>query len=710
MEQKRAHYGEEGFEQALEGLDADTQEVAKLAAELCAVRSISVPPQKANLEAIGESFDIVKKYAEDHGLRIQTMEPNSENPYPFMLITFSHYNLERPPCKEAIALMGHLDVVPAGEEQFQPETDGKNLYARGAADMKTVVATYLAWMAKMQEKIKNDSTKILPFIFMLSGCEENGSCEGHNTETALEMLEQKGIRVRFAVVGERTGELEWMKNLKVGPICTENRSWRWARTVSKTSIEIADKATMPYEKNDRKSIDGEAIDGKAIDGETIDEKPMDGMEALKTIAEIVKLGRERIQALNETIDPEKSAKQPGLRSGFVNPFVSIGPNNEYATFSKTTKIHAVRKGGKAIHAASAQTSKASLIETFLEIAENASQTFGTDTISITCVTIGEEGNFNTYDGSGAMRIVINADDDAVQQWMTSNKIQQWMTMNNVGITLSTLDEIKISDKNTMLNDGTTPNEPTTSDEITISDEVTISDKATMQKEGAPSNNHGAIPSTDIQNSSVFGIDLRELPEHKTEVENLIAQIREQLATHWNFQMVNNRPSWKCPSDHEDLQKLRLAYATITDESSPHYVKLHGNDGGSLAERQQLSNPRYAQKGLGDAVVFGQVGKFPHGKGEFHDLSSVSPYIQILDEWAKQYEVRDFIPPQHFSPTQLKKIADDVENIGALDGIKIFMFGIAVSFRKAVEELRKGSILGERIATVLTRNKKHIPSS
>lgn len=626
MEQSHARYGEEGFEKALKGLDADTQEVARLAAQLCAIKSVSVPPQKADFEAIRKSFDTVREYAEAHGLQIQEMKPDTENPYPFMLITFDEHDLNHPTFEEAIALMGHLDVVPAAEEQFQPTTDGKNLYARGAADMKTIVATYLVWMAKMQaerQKTVNTSTSpsnsitknpaqtiksssaefpsiqppfiksssidppsagLPPFILMLSGCEENGSSGDHNTKTAIEMLAQKGIRIRFAVVGERTGELEWMKNLQVGPICRENRSWRWAQASSETQ---ATSETMK-----RPNING-----------------INGINALKTVAGIIKTGRERIKTLNKTINPERTQNQPGLQSGFVNPFVYIGQDRKDTISSGATWIRAERKGGTSVHAATALPSESSLIENFHEIVENATQTFGADTIFIGHINIGEEGNFNTYDGSGIMTMAIDADPDEVQKWME--------TINDSGITLTTLDRTAI-----------------------------------------PNDDHDAHD----RKPSIFGIDIRELPEHKTEIESLIEQIREKLSQggvselfaadplhlqskksfsalpeNWNFQMVNDRPSWQCPTDHEDLRRLEQAYMEVIGTNSLHYVKLHGNDGGLLAALQQSRDPIYKKEGLGDVVVFGQVGKFPHGKGEFHDLSSVNPYMEILDAWAEQYK-------------------------------------------------------------------------
>ena len=55
----------------------------------------------------------------------------------------------------------------------QPRIDGDYLWGRGAADMKTVVATYLVWM-----KDRMKVGKPFPNIsLMLVGNEENGEAE-----------------------------------------------------------------------------------------------------------------------------------------------------------------------------------------------------------------------------------------------------------------------------------------------------------------------------------------------------------------------------------------------------------------------------------------------------------------------------------------------------------------------------------------------------
>ena len=108
-----------------------------------------------------------------------------------------------------VTLSGHFDVVQPHPDdgQFVPRIDGDYLWGRGAADMKTVVASYLVWMADQQSRPGPKP----PVMMLLSCCEENGSHRPNHMSSVLDWLQQTfGIEVRFAVVGERTGELEWM--------------------------------------------------------------------------------------------------------------------------------------------------------------------------------------------------------------------------------------------------------------------------------------------------------------------------------------------------------------------------------------------------------------------------------------------------------------------------------------------------------------------
>jgi hypothetical protein len=179
-----AYLGTTEFETALETqFDEQTRQVVRLAAELCSIAGITVPAKESDFDALERSVDVAADFASSHGLRCYRRARGEAAPYPFLAVTFDA--LENNPGQELIALIGHLDVVPPKEEgQFQPYLEGVDLYARGSADMKTVVATFLAWMARYQ---KTDGPKP-PFIALLSCCEENGSAQPHHMQSALAWL------------------------------------------------------------------------------------------------------------------------------------------------------------------------------------------------------------------------------------------------------------------------------------------------------------------------------------------------------------------------------------------------------------------------------------------------------------------------------------------------------------------------------------------
>ena len=536
----RAYFGTEAFGDALEAgrFDDATKQVARLSAALTQHPGVTVPPPKSGspeLDAVMASHHLAKAFAETAGLQVIEHPANPpETPYPFLIVTFPDIDLTSPKVTEVVALMGHVDVVaPKEDGQFDPYLDTSNdvaiehgdLYARGAADMKTVIATQLVWMANRQQQ-KGPKP---PMILMISSCEENGSDKPNSTQSALEWLEtEHGVSVRFAIVGERTGDLQANPVPVVGDICKENRGWRGARA------------------------------------EGAGQK---GIKALKAVRAAVQAGRERVTKLNETAET--------VQSGWVNPFALIGPDDDIPANTNGIWIRVHCKGGAAGHSATANSGNESLIERFGAIVTAAEVQFREGHCYLGNLTIGEDKNFNTYDGSGEMQLFLaTTDQEQINEWTESN--------GQAGITLTTLEDAP---------------------------------KLTPRP-------------------GVVGLDIREILAHKADVAELIAATRGHLEG-WDVDMINNRPPWRCDADHPDLVALEAAYKVVVGEPSPDKIKPHGNDGGSIAERVQTADLAAAARGHAPAVVFGQVGQFPHGKNEAHRLASVKPYMEILDAFANE---------------------------------------------------------------------------
>ena len=533
MTSPRLRLGEPGFDAALdERFDADTADVLRLSSALCALPGITVPSDAVAFEPLIRTWRMAVDAAESAGLRVLALEPSAEAPYPFLVVSFAENDLSDPSLTEVVALIGHLDVVPPREDdQFTPALQGVDLYARGAADMKTVVATWLVWMARRQARPGPKP----PLVLLLSCCEENGSAAPHHSGSVLDLLARRyGVDVRFALVGERTGELEWMTpEPLIGPICKENRSWRWLRSGS----------------------------GQAC-----------GLTTLHRVADAVRHGRTVVRRLNtEEVPAEKAARQPGVRSGLVNPFAFVA--GDPATGEDVAWIEARRAPGAAIHSAAAGVGDPSLVERLSGVATALEAAFP-GRVRLAGLSIGRDGNFNSYDGSGSI----------------------WLGVVGAGAA-----EVLVAAR------------------AAVGPDLQV-DPVTAPREVA---------------ETLVGIDIRELLDHRHAIDRLLSDLRGRL---WGdrFELVCARPPWRCPSDHPDLQRLEAAWEHVVGAPSPDLVKLHGNDGGSLAERQQAEDSDAAGAGIGHAVVFGQVGMRPHGAGEFHRGTSVRPYWDVLDRWADDW--------------------------------------------------------------------------
>ena len=95
------------------------------------------------------------------------------------------------PC---VILHGHVDVVPAHEDQFQPRVEGDRLIGRGAYDMKGGLA---AMMCAVHDLAGNGKVRVR---FICVPDEESDNLDFRCTEALVE----EGLRADFAITGEPT--------------------------------------------------------------------------------------------------------------------------------------------------------------------------------------------------------------------------------------------------------------------------------------------------------------------------------------------------------------------------------------------------------------------------------------------------------------------------------------------------------------------------
>jgi len=195
-----------GYSSHIENRYADkTTEIVDLAQHLIRIPSVTACPAE-RLDEVHRAGTFIFDYLRNHGLDARFFDGK----YPAVYAKFPGAASSNP-----IWLAGHFDVVEPepDDSQFTPRVEGDYLWGRGAADMKTVVATYMAWM--------KDVLKAGPpypnIALLLVGNEENGESEAWGTPFVLKEL---GITPSLFIAGERTGE---NGDDLFGEICTENR-------------------------------------------------------------------------------------------------------------------------------------------------------------------------------------------------------------------------------------------------------------------------------------------------------------------------------------------------------------------------------------------------------------------------------------------------------------------------------------------------------
>lgn len=112
---------------------------------------------------------------------------------------------------------GHLDVVPPGDgwstDPFQPEIRGGLLYGRGAVDMKSGVAAFVAACADVGGHDGRIS-------LIITGDEEGPSVYG--TKAIMAWMAERGIRPDMILIGEPTSEARLGDIVKIGRRGTVN--------------------------------------------------------------------------------------------------------------------------------------------------------------------------------------------------------------------------------------------------------------------------------------------------------------------------------------------------------------------------------------------------------------------------------------------------------------------------------------------------------
>jgi succinyl-diaminopimelate desuccinylase len=136
-------------------------------------------------EAIVEAAGFVKGWLEAQGIEAASDEIHG------LPVIKAEVGPEGAP---TVVLHGHLDVVPAHTDQFEPRVEGDRLFGRGAYDMKGAIAVMMLVTAAMREQ---DRVRVRLGIV---GDEESEE----DVERGSDHLVDTGFTGDFAITGEPT--------------------------------------------------------------------------------------------------------------------------------------------------------------------------------------------------------------------------------------------------------------------------------------------------------------------------------------------------------------------------------------------------------------------------------------------------------------------------------------------------------------------------
>ncbi len=200
---------------------SEINEILKLAQDLIRIESTKDKPNN-----ILRCMDYAADYLKETGLVIKRYESNG---IPNLVATKNGIKTPK------IFLNGHMDVIEAENQQFEPVIHGDKLIGRGASDMKGSVAVML-YIMKELSRTNHD------LGLMLVGDEESGGFNG------TKYLMDQGYSCKAAVVPDGGTAIEniinkakgamWVEFNAVGKPAHSSRPWQGENAINKLMLAI----------------------------------------------------------------------------------------------------------------------------------------------------------------------------------------------------------------------------------------------------------------------------------------------------------------------------------------------------------------------------------------------------------------------------------------------------------------------------------------
>lgn len=215
------------------------QDITELTKEMIRFRTV-----KGEEDEIDDCFDYIRDYFSGDEFVIQGFEKDGVET---LVIGFEETKTPE------VLLHGHIDVVEADEEMFEPEVRDGRIYGRGAGDMKSGVACLM----KVMKDLKEEKPDI---ALMLVSDEETGGFKG-----AGHMVEEEGFRPDFAISAEPNNTGNYMdivtrqKGVVNATIAVEGRSahasrpWKGENAAEKIMEIYMDRLKPLFPENTEKT-------------------------------------------------------------------------------------------------------------------------------------------------------------------------------------------------------------------------------------------------------------------------------------------------------------------------------------------------------------------------------------------------------------------------------------------------------------------------
>ena len=170
------------------------------------IRFPSVTPKDAG------AISFLSKKLKKLGFRCKILEFKDKKSKPIKNL-YAKIGKKRP----NLCYAGHTDVVPPGNlkdwtvNPFKPLIKKNHLIGRGANDMKSSIACFVAAVSKFLQKNKKFNGSI---SFLITGDEEGYAING--TKKVVEYLKRKKEKIDFCIVGEPTNPKKLGEMIKIG--------------------------------------------------------------------------------------------------------------------------------------------------------------------------------------------------------------------------------------------------------------------------------------------------------------------------------------------------------------------------------------------------------------------------------------------------------------------------------------------------------------